>query len=33
VIAVHGKPLDDVTLLKKAGFVMKAGRVCKPDAD
>jgi imidazolonepropionase-like amidohydrolase len=29
VIAVEGNPLDDVTLLQKVGFVMKAGEQYK----
>jgi len=36
VIAVPGNPLDDITLLQKVNFVMKAGKVCtagpKPQA-
>jgi len=31
VIAVSGNPLDDVALLQKVGFVMKAGKVFKRD--
>ncbi len=31
VIAVPGNPLDDISLLKKVGFVMKAGTVYKRD--
>ena len=31
VIAVPGNPLDDVALLQKVGFVMKAGKVYKRD--
>jgi imidazolonepropionase-like amidohydrolase len=31
LIAVPGNPLDDISLLKKVEFVMKAGKVCKQD--
>jgi imidazolonepropionase-like amidohydrolase len=31
VIAVQGNPLDDVAVLQKVGFVMKAGKVYKRD--
>ena len=31
VIAVRGNPLDDITLLQKVNFVMKAGKVYKED--
>jgi len=33
VIAVQGNPLDDVALLQKVGFVMKAGKVYKRDGN
>jgi len=31
VVAVHGNPLDDIRLMQKVGFVMKAGEVYKRD--
>ncbi len=31
VVAVHGNPLDDITLMQKVSFVMKAGTVYKRD--
>jgi len=33
VIAVQGNPLDDLALLQKVGFVMKAGTVYKRDGN
>ncbi len=31
IVAVKGSPLDDVAVLEKIDFVMKAGRVAKRD--